>query len=80
MKLQIFDSEGNEVKINDLVLIRSKRSPALGFYARVKVFRGRVFPFSNFAFDNIVKINEVPADAYHSAETDDFPEYWISPG
>ena len=62
MKLKIFDTNGTELNIGDLVQIQEKRNDGLTFYSRVQVLNGQLYPFNKFAYDRIFKIDEIPAD------------------
>lgn len=79
MKLQIFDTEGAELFINDLVQIQSKRNGTLTFYAKVQIINNQLYPFNMFSYDRIVKIKEVPQDCKHVEKKDGLTEYWMHP-
>lgn len=79
MKLQIFDSIGIELFINDLVQIQSKRNGTLTFYAKVEIINGQLYPFNMFAYDRIVKVDKIPEDCKHAEAKNGLTEYWMNP-
>ena len=79
MKLQIFDTNNTELKIGDLVKIQHERNNTLTFYTRVQIIKGQIFPFNNFVFDRIIKIDSIPDDCKHAPAKNNFPEYWMHP-
>lgn len=79
MKLQIFDSNGTELNINDLLMIQDKRNDGLTFYTRLQVINGALYPLDKFCFDRIIKINELPGDCRHIPAKGTDPEYWMTP-
>jgi len=79
MKLQIFDTEGTELLINDLVQIQSKRNNTLTFYAKVQIINGQLYPFNMFSYDRIIKVKEIPQDCKHVEEKNGLTEYWMNP-
>lgn len=79
MKLKIFDTNGTELNIGDLVQIQEKRNDGLTFYSRVQVLNGQLYPFNKFAYDRIFKIDEIPSECKHcqANEKENTPEYWM---
>lgn len=79
MKLQIFDTEGTELFINDLVKIQSKRNGTLTFYAKVEIINGQLYPFNMFSYDRILKVAEVPQDCKYVEAKNGLTAYWMNP-
>lgn len=81
LKLKIFDSDGNQINIGDKLLIQSKRNDTLTFYATAQLINGQIFPFDQFVYDRIIKVDEIPTDCkYVPAKIEQgFPEYWMNP-
>lgn len=81
MKLEIFDSVGVKLNVNDLVKIQHKRNGTLTFYTRVQIINGQIYPINKFSFDRIIKVDSIPDGCIHckpNAERN-FPEYWMTP-
>lgn len=81
MKLEIFDSIGTKLEINDLVKIQHERNGTLTFYTRVQIINGQIYPINKFSFDRIIKVDSIPTDCkYCQANIENnFPEYWMHP-
>ncbi len=79
MKIRIFDTNGTELKIGDLVQIQDKRNDGLTFYSTVQIINGQIYPFNKFVYDRIIKIDEIPSECNHckANEKENSPEYWI---
>ena len=78
MELQIFDTNGIELNVGDLVAIQQQRNNNLTFYSRVQIIDGQLYPFNKFCYDRIVKIDQVPEGCTHAQQKGNFPEYWIN--
>lgn len=87
LRLKIYGSDGIELKVGDLV--RTTTSTNLGwrggFYTRVKVHQGGIYPFSHFSYARIVKVDKLPDGHLPMSrdETDpihkDLPAAWYDP-
>ena len=81
IKIQLYDSNGTEVNPGDLLRIQPHSmgfGKPLTFYARLQVFNGFIYPFSLFAYNTIVKADQLPEDVSHVQATDRHPEYWAN--
>lgn len=81
MKLQIFDSNGTELKVGDKVKLQEQRNGMLTFYTTIQVIDGQIFPLNKFCFDRMIKVDKIPTDCKY-AQPDierNFPEYWMHP-
>ena len=74
MKIIVRDSNGAKLKTGDLLKIQSRNSV---FYTKMQVIKGSLYPFDQFAYDNIVKVESLPDRAVKS-KTDDGVEFWYS--
>lgn len=63
MKLRIYDTKGAELIPGDMVRVTRSGNNGLHFYTQIQVVDGRIFPLYGFAYDIIVKVDAVPADA-----------------
>jgi hypothetical protein len=81
MKLEIFDSIGTKLEINDLVKIQHERNGTLTFYTRVQIINGQIYPINKFSFDRIIKVDSIPTDCKYCQPNieNNFPEYWMHP-
>ena len=77
INLEIFDSMGNNVKVNNLVKVKCNSLKKITFFAKVTIKEGILFPFDHFSFDYIEVIKNLPEDAIFikSKNKDDF-DYW----
>lgn len=79
LALQIFDSLGNMLHPGDMLQIQYSANIPLGFYSRLQVKNGVLFPFCHFTHDRVVKVAELPEGLSHVEETPTMVEYWINP-
>lgn len=79
IKIKIFDSEGTPVNIGDVLKIQHRSNVGLTFYAKAQIFNGGIFPFNFFAFDRIIKVENVPIECKHITGKEKAPEYWMHP-
>ena len=77
MQLQIFDSNGKQLSVGDLVMLQERRNGGLTFYTSVQLIDGQLSPFNKFCFDRAFFIDKIPADCRHTPATKDMPEYWM---
>lgn len=76
MNIKIFDFNGVELKVGDLVKVKTKSN--YDFYTTIQVINGQLYPFNKFAYDIVLKADSLPVDFLHIEKTDKMPEYWIS--
>jgi len=76
MRIKIFDSNQNELDINDIVGIECHNIKAI-FYAKVQFVNSRLYPFDFHYFNTIKKIDKLPGNIEHIEKTEYLPEYWI---
>jgi hypothetical protein len=77
MKIQIFDSLGNELQIGDMVMLQDYRNYNLTFYTKIQVQNGRLYPLHFFCFNRIILVESIPNNCSYVAAKDNTPEYWI---
>jgi hypothetical protein len=81
MRLQIFDSNGTELKVGDKALMQQRTNEKLAFYATIQIIDGQLYPFNKFSYDRIIKVDKIPSDcSYSPADIESGqPEYWMHP-
>jgi len=78
MKIEIFDSLGNQLYIGNLVKIQHQYNGTLTFFARVEIVNGQIFPICNFMYDRIFKVDRIPENCNHVEARGNMPEYWVN--
>lgn len=74
-----YDSKGVEIRKGDLLKVAGHYSKRDGFffYTRFQVYHGRLWPFAQFSYNQVQKVEELPEGAVKN-NTTDVPDYWMA--
>ena len=86
LRLRIYGSDGVEIRVGDLVKTTTSTNIGWrgGFYTRVKVHQGGIYPFSHFSYALTVKVDKLPEGVLPMTRRDEnekreLPEAWYTP-